>query len=75
MKGSAKMYKGKISLKAARVNAGMKQPEAGAVIQRSRNYICRMEKGEAKPTRYELEKLAMAYGWPLNKIRLPKLAK
>lgn len=69
------MYKRKISLKAARVNAGLKQAEAGATIGRSRDYISRMEAGEAKPTRWELERLSMVYGWPLEEIRLPTLAR
>lgn len=69
------MYKRKISIRAARVNAEMKQTEAGAVIQRSSNYISRMEAGEAKPTRWELERLSMVYGWPLEGIRLPALAR
>ena len=69
------MYERKISLKAARVNAKMNQTEAGTMIQRSRNYICRMENGEAKPTEYELERLATVYGWPLQEIELPELAK
>ncbi len=68
------MYKRKISIRAARVNAEMKQTEAGAVIQRSRNYISRMEKGEANPTQYELERLSTVYGWPLEEIRRPQLA-
>lgn len=68
------MYKRKISIRAARVNAEMKQTEAGAVIQRSRNYISRMEKGEANPTQYELERLSAVYGWPLEEIRRPQLA-
>ncbi len=62
------MYKRKISIRAARVNAEMKQTEAGAVIQRSRNYISRMEKGEANPTQWEKERLAQVYGWPLEEI-------
>lgn len=68
------MYKRKISIRAARVNAEMKQTEAGAVIQRSRNYISRMEKGEANPTQYELERLSTVYDWPLEEIRRPELA-
>lgn len=69
------MYKKKISLKAARINAELKQTEAGAAINRSRNYISRMEAGEAKPTRWELERLSMVYGWPLEEIKLPALAR
>lgn len=69
------MYERKISLKAARINANLKQVEAGATIQKSRNYICRMEAGEVKPTAYELERLATVYGWPLEAIELPALSK
>ena len=51
-----------ISLKAARVNAGMTQQEVAARMKRSRNTIIKWEKGIVDPSPAEFFYLCSIYG-------------
>ena len=60
----------KISLAAARVNAELTQEEAARRLGLNRKTILRYEKGQGKPTRAMLKKMAETYGFPPEMIRL-----
>ena len=60
----------RISLAAARVNAGLTQEEAARRIGISFRTVIRYEKGRAKPSAAMLERMAAAYGFPPEYIRL-----
>ena len=52
----------KISLKAARTNAGFSQKEAAKRLQISNNTLCRWEKGTAFPDVCQIDQLCNLYG-------------
>lgn len=61
-----------ISLKAARVNAGMTQKEVALRMQRSRNTIIKWEKGIVDPSPSEFFYLCSIYGVSEGDIFLSK---
>lgn len=61
-----------ISLKAARVNAELKQCEAAAKIGVSTATIIRWEAGKTAPDSDKLQKLCEVYGVPIDSIFLNK---
>lgn len=52
----------KISLKAARVNAGFSQKEAAKVLDISNKTLCSWENGKTYPDQPMIEKLCALYG-------------
>ena len=61
----------KISLAAARVNAGMTQEEVAEQIKCSKNHIIDLEKGRSKIKPTELVFLSHLYNIPVDNIFLP----
>jgi DNA-binding XRE family transcriptional regulator len=60
----------KISLRAARVNANMTQPEVAKRIGVSSRSICNWERGKSYPNGIVLLKLCELYGVPMDNILL-----
>ena len=60
----------KISLAAARVNAGLTQAEAARALGISNKTVVRYENGACKPPDAMLERMAKLYGVPPGMIRL-----
>lgn len=58
----------KISLAAARVNAGMTQEEVAKEMQVSKNKIVDWEKGKREPTISQGRRLSELFGIPLSNI-------
>ena len=52
----------KISLKAARVNAGLSQKEAAKILDISNKTLCSWENGKTYPDQPMIEKLCILYG-------------
>lgn len=52
----------KISLKAARVNAGLSQKEAAKMLEISNKTLCSWENGKTYPDQPMIEKLCVLYG-------------
>jgi conserved domain protein len=73
-RGKAKMDTIQISLKAARVNAGLTQVEAAKKIGKSPNTIILWENGTIAPDRANLYLLAGIYGIPVDNIFLPRVS-
>lgn len=61
----------KVSLKAARVNAGMTQAEAGKVLDLSKDSIKSIENGSRELRIREFDLLCIAYGCTRDDIFLP----
>lgn len=61
----------KISLAAARVNAGLTQEEVAKRLKISNKTLINWEKGAAEPTFASLSMLSEIYGIPLDNIFLP----
>lgn len=61
----------KISLAAARVNAGMTQQEAAERLGVTRNTIITWESGRRNPGFMEITAIAHVYGIPVDNIFLP----
>lgn len=61
----------KISIRAARVNAGLTQTEAAAKIHVSKATICSWERGNSSPTLRKLLPLCEAYNVSLDQLILP----
>lgn len=59
-----------ISLKAARINAGMQQAEAAEKLGVLRDTIGRWESGKTKPKADQLQKLCEVYGVPIESIKI-----
>lgn len=51
----------KITLKAARVNAGLSQQEAAEALDVSNKTLCRWEKGLSYPNAMQIEKICNLY--------------
>ena len=68
------MDKLRISLKAARVNAGLTQVEAAKKLGKSPNTIILWENGTIAPDRANLYLLADIYGISVDNIFLPKVS-
>lgn len=62
----------KISLAAARVNAGMTQEEVAEIMHVSKNTIINWEKGRVEVSFAILNTLASIYNYPIDFISLPK---
>ena len=61
-----------ISLKAARVNAGLTQDEAGRLLNRTKQTIVNWENGVTEIKYRDLEALSELYGMPIEFLRLPE---
>jgi transcriptional regulator with XRE-family HTH domain len=61
----------KITLKAARVNAGLTQVEAARAVHRNKQTIINWEAGHTRITAADLQALADIYGIPAENIRIP----
>ena len=64
----------KISLAAARVNAGLTQTEVAEKMGVTANTVVNWEKGKATPSIVVARKLANLYGLELNNIFFPEEA-
>lgn len=62
----------KLTLKAARVNAGMTQEQAALVAEVNMSTICNWESGKSKPTKLQLIGLAYIYGIDVDDFILPE---
>lgn len=62
----------KISLAAARVNAGMTQNDVSRILRVSNKTVLNWEKGKAIPSYATLKTLSDIYQIPIDNIRLPK---
>lgn len=62
----------KVSLKAARVNSGMKQADVAEALKISTKTLCNWESERTYPTLDMLVRLCSLYKIPLDKIILPK---
>ena len=60
----------KISLKAARVNAGLKQTDAAAAVGVLRDTVARWERGDTHPKTNQLEALCALYQIPIERIKV-----
>lgn len=66
----------KVSIAAARVNAGLTQGEAAKELHVSKTTISNWEKGRVLPSFVTLQALSQLYGIPVDSIFLPdKLTK
>lgn len=63
----------KITLKAARVNAGMTQAQVAAIGEINPATVYRWETGKAKPKSLEVMGLAYLYGVNVDDIIMPEL--
>ena len=61
----------KISMAAARVNAGMTQKDLAEVCKVSESTVVKWERGETSPHIKRLPLLEKAYGIPLDYVRIP----
>lgn len=62
----------KVSLKAARVNSGMKQSDVAQALKISTKTLCNWESERTYPTLDMLVRICALYKIPLGKIILPK---
>lgn len=61
----------KISLRAARVNAGMTLVDAAKALGRTRQTVSSWETGKTEPKASDLQNLCDLYGVPVEHIFLP----
>lgn len=61
----------KISMAAARVNAGLTQKELATACEVAESTIVNWEKGKAHPHIKRLPMLEKAYGIPLDYVKIP----
>ena len=64
----------KISLAAARVNAGLTQDIVAKALHVSKNTVCAWEKGTAEPRVSQAKELSEIYKMPLDNIFLPEIS-
>lgn len=62
----------KISLAAARVNAGLTQEDVARRMHVSKNTVLNWEKGKVLPNFASLQALSTLYEMPINNIFLPE---
>lgn len=62
----------KLTLKAARVNAGMTQAQAALVAEVNEVTLCRWETGKRKPSRLQMIGLAYIYGVNVDDFIMPE---
>lgn len=60
-----------VTLKAARVNAGLSQTEAAQAVSVSKHTIIKWERGETAPTAWQFKELCNLYRVPMDNIFLP----
>ena len=58
----------KISLAAARVNAGLTMEQACKLLKVSKNTLIKWEKGISCPTWDKVQLIGEVYNWPINHI-------
>lgn len=58
----------KVTLAAARVNVGLSQKEASALLNISNKTLCNWEKGKSYPTQPHIEALCSLYGRTYDSI-------
>ncbi len=58
----------KLTLKAARVNAGLTQEEAGQLIGKSKDVISNWERGISYPDAIDIKKIEKAYNVTYNNL-------
>lgn len=61
----------RVSLKAARVNVGMTQDQAGAALGVSKSTIINWEHGETSPDYNMMQKICSVYNVPMDNLILP----
>ena len=61
----------KISLAAARVNAGLTQDDVASTLHIAKNTIVNWEKGKTEPSITQAKRLEEIYNMPLDYIFLP----
>ena len=61
----------KLTLKAARVNAGLSQSEAAKRLGISRFTVLNWEKGFRVPKEADIKKMSEVYGWPADSFIFP----
>lgn len=61
----------KISLKAARINAGLSQKEMAELLGISKNTVCNWENGDSEPNASQLRKISELSGIPMDFIFVP----
>lgn len=61
----------KISLAAARVNAGLTQLEVSSILGVSKQTVCNWESGKTAPNITQARRLSDVYQMPLDYIYLP----
>lgn len=64
----------KISLAAARVNAGMTQEDVARAMKVSKNTVVAWEKGNTEPKVSQAKELSALYHMPLDHIFLPDIS-
>lgn len=62
----------KLTLKAARVNAGMTQDQAALIAEVNKVTLCRWETGKIKPTKLQTIGLAYIYGVNVDDFIMPE---
>ena len=60
------MYK--VSMAAARVNAGLSQKEAAKMLDVSNKTLCKWERGKSFPNAMQVEKICVLYNAPYDCI-------
>lgn len=60
----------KISIEAARVNAGLTLREAATELGVSVSTLSGYENGKVKPRFDTIEKMAVLYNWPIENLRV-----
>ena len=63
----------KITLKACRTNANLKQQELADKLGVCRDTVSNWEKGETSPTSLQLQKISLITGIPMDFIFLPSV--
>ena len=60
--------KRRITLAAARVNAGYTQAEVAAILHIGKQTLCNWENGKTEPKTSQAQLLAELYNWPYGQI-------
>ena len=63
---------GQITLKAARINAGLRQTDAARLIGKTKNTIAAWESGRRSPKFVDLLDLCRVYGIEIDDIFMPE---
>ena len=58
----------KITLKAARVNAGLSQEEAAKKLEISKKTLCNWENGSSMPRADKIDRICALYGIPYDNL-------